>query len=83
MKVTQAVTDIDRIPTIDHDEAMLLAETEFARTLDLLRVLGPDDTTSARSDGPGLAPPAGCAGTLAMTCSAAPLSITGATSSSV
>src|SRR5438105_2256799 len=43
MTVTQAMTDVDTIPGIDHDEAMLLAQTEFARTLDLLRMLGPDE----------------------------------------
>src|SRR5438270_12615187 len=43
MTVTYAMTDVATIPRIDHDEAMRLAETEFVRTLDLLRMLGPEE----------------------------------------
>jgi hypothetical protein len=39
MTMTLAVTDVGIIP-IDHDEAMALAESEFARALYLLRALG-------------------------------------------
>ncbi|MEO8899020.1 MAG: maleylpyruvate isomerase family mycothiol-dependent enzyme [Candidatus Dormibacter sp.] len=37
------VTDVATIPKLGHSEAMVLAENEFARTLDLLRELSPDD----------------------------------------
>jgi uncharacterized protein (TIGR03083 family) len=43
MTMTLAVTDVATIPRIDHDEAMVLAETEFARALGLLRTLGPEE----------------------------------------
>jgi len=42
MIVKLGVTDVATIPRIDHAEAMVLAETEFARALDLLRTLDPD-----------------------------------------
>jgi uncharacterized protein (TIGR03083 family) len=37
------MTAVADIPDIGHDQAMVLAETEFARTLDLLRQLGPEE----------------------------------------
>jgi uncharacterized protein (TIGR03083 family) len=41
--MTTTLTDVGTIPKIDHDEAMVLAETEFARTLDLVRQLDAED----------------------------------------
>jgi hypothetical protein len=41
MTMTLTVTDVATIPRIDHDEAMVLAETEFTRTRDLLQQLEP------------------------------------------
>lgn len=41
--MTVTMTDVATIPKIGHDEAMVLAETEFARTLSLLRQLNEDD----------------------------------------
>jgi uncharacterized protein (TIGR03083 family) len=41
--MTTTTTDVADIPELDHDEAMVLAETEFARTLDLVRQLGPEE----------------------------------------
>jgi uncharacterized protein (TIGR03083 family) len=35
--------DVATIPKLGHGEAMILAESEFARTVELLRGLGPDD----------------------------------------
>lgn len=43
MTMTLTITDVANIPAIDHDEAMLLAETEFDRTLDLLQQLGSEE----------------------------------------
>jgi uncharacterized protein (TIGR03083 family) len=43
MTLTLTATDVAAIPRLNHDEAMQLAETEFARALDLLRQLGPED----------------------------------------
>ena len=40
---TLTMTDVASIPKLGHDEAMLLAETEFTRMLDLLRQLSPED----------------------------------------
>lgn len=40
---TTAATDVREITTIGHREAMALAETEFRRVLDLLRLLGADE----------------------------------------
>lgn len=37
------MTDVAAIPRLEHDEAMVLAANEFARTLDLLRSLSPDE----------------------------------------
>lgn len=37
------ITDVASIPEIDHDHAMVLAETEFDRALGLLRQLGSDE----------------------------------------
>jgi uncharacterized protein (TIGR03083 family) len=37
--MTTTTTDVATMPTIDHDQAMVLAEAEFARTLDLVRQL--------------------------------------------
>jgi uncharacterized protein (TIGR03083 family) len=41
--MTTTMTAVADIPEIGHDEAMVLAETEFARTLDLVRELGPEE----------------------------------------
>jgi uncharacterized protein (TIGR03083 family) len=40
--MTTTMTEVATIPVIGHDEAMVLAETEFARTLSLLRQLRGD-----------------------------------------
>ncbi len=37
------MTDVASIPKLGHDEAMVLAASEFSRTLDMLRGLRPDD----------------------------------------
>jgi len=39
MTMTTTMAEVSGIPKIDHDEAMVLAETEFARTVELLRQL--------------------------------------------
>ncbi|HWC39593.1 MAG TPA: maleylpyruvate isomerase family mycothiol-dependent enzyme [Acidimicrobiales bacterium] len=41
--MTTTITDVATIPTLGHDEAMVLAEAEFARTLDLLQQLGAEE----------------------------------------
>lgn len=38
-----ATMDVGEVPKLDHAEAMVLAETEFARTVELLQHLSPDD----------------------------------------
>jgi len=38
-----ASVDVEAIPTLEHREAMALAETEFARSVELLQQLSPDD----------------------------------------
>ena len=43
MTTTLTVADVATVAAIDHGEAMVLAETEFARSLDLLRTLGPEE----------------------------------------
>ena len=43
MTTTLTGADVATIAAIDHGEAMVLAETEFARSLDLLRTLGPEE----------------------------------------
>src|SRR5438309_837123 len=41
--MTTTMTAVADIPDIGREQAMVLAETEFARTLDLLRQLGPEE----------------------------------------
>jgi len=43
MTMTLTVADVATIPRLDHHQAMGLAETEFARVVDLLRRLDSDD----------------------------------------
>lgn len=41
--MTTTTTDVATIPTLEHDEAMVLAATEYNRFLDVLRALAADD----------------------------------------
>src|SRR5690349_6174979 len=43
MTSTALPTDVRLVPALGHDHAMELAATEFARTLDLWRILEPDE----------------------------------------
>ena len=43
MAMTSPFVDVSAIPPLGHDEAMVLAASEFARMVDLLRTLRPDD----------------------------------------
>jgi uncharacterized protein (TIGR03083 family) len=50
--MTMTVSSTARVPTMEHDQAMRLAATEYQRFLDVLRSLHPSDWTTA-TDCPG------------------------------